>query len=101
MRVAQTYARRKNVVFAWGMGMTHHLHGVENVEAIANLALLRGMIGRPFAGLLPLRGHSNVQGDRTVGITEKPAEAMLERLDAAFGIRSPREHGHDAGPGDG
>ena len=54
-RVAKTYARRKNVVLAWGMGMTHHLHGVSNVEAIANLALLRGMIGRRFAGQLPFQ----------------------------------------------
>jgi len=67
-RGAARYAARQNVVFAWGMGMTHHLNGVENVEAIANLALLRGMIGRRYAGLLPLRGHSNVQGIGTIGV---------------------------------
>src|SRR5690606_15129451 len=66
--VAARYARARNAVFAWGMGITHHLHGSENVEAIANLCLLRGMIGRPHAGLLPLRGHSNVQGIGTIGV---------------------------------
>jgi anaerobic selenocysteine-containing dehydrogenase len=84
-RVARTYAQRKNVVFAWGMGMTHHLHGVANVEAIANLALLRGMIGRPFAGLLPLRGHSNVQGIGTIGVKPVAGLKAAERceIDAA------------------
>src|SRR5690606_26344196 len=67
-RVAAAYGRAKHAVFAWGMGMTHHVHGVANVEAIANLALLRGMIGKPYAGLLPLRGHSNVQGIGTIGV---------------------------------
>jgi molybdopterin-dependent oxidoreductase alpha subunit len=66
------------------------------VQQLANLLLLRGNIGKPGAGICPLRGHSNVQGDRTVGITEVPKEAFLARLDAAFGIVSPRAHGHDA-----
>ncbi|WP_291405397.1 molybdopterin-dependent oxidoreductase, partial [Devosia sp.] len=65
-RVAAAYGRAQNAVFAWGMGMTHHVHGVANVEAISNLALVRGMIGKRFAGLLPLRGHSNVQGIGTI-----------------------------------
>ena len=67
--IARRYAAAKNVVFSWTMGITHHAHGVENVQAIANLALLRGMVGRPRAGLLPIRGHSNVQGIGSVGVT--------------------------------
>jgi molybdopterin-dependent oxidoreductase alpha subunit len=95
VRVAATYARRKNVVFSWGMGMTHHLHGVANVEAIANLALLRGMIGRPFAGLLPLRGHSNVQGIGTIGVKPIVSEEVFAAMEKAFSISLPREKGFD------
>jgi molybdopterin-dependent oxidoreductase alpha subunit len=95
VRVASTYARRKNVVFAWGMGMTHHLHGVANVEAIANLALLRGMIGRPFAGLLPLRGHSNVQGIGTIGVKPIVSAEIFAAMERSFGISLPREKGFD------
>ena len=67
--IAEIYGNSKNVVFAWALGITHHKHGAENVESIANLALLRGMIGKRYAGLLPLRGHSNVQGLGSVGVT--------------------------------
>jgi molybdopterin-dependent oxidoreductase alpha subunit len=95
MRVATAYARRRNVVSAWGMGMTHHLHGVANVEAIANLALLRGMIGRPYAGLLPLRGHSNVQGIGTIGVKPVVSEEIFSAMERAFGITLPREKGFD------
>jgi molybdopterin-dependent oxidoreductase alpha subunit len=94
-RVAATYARRKNVVFAWGMGMTHHLHGVGNVEAIANLALLRGMVGRRFAGLLPLRGHSNVQGIGTIGVKPMVSGEVFAAMEEAFGITLPRDKGYD------
>ncbi len=94
-RVASTYARRRNVVFAWGMGMTHHLHGTANVEAIANLALLRGMLGRPFAGLLPLRGHSNVQGIGTIGVKPIVSAEIFAAMERAFGITLPREKGFD------
>ena len=66
--VAALYAKSEKAVFAWGMGITHHLNGVENVEYISNLALLRGMLGKQNAGLLPLRGHSNVQGIGTIGV---------------------------------
>src|SRR5690606_1547390 len=83
-RVARIYAKRKNVVFAWGMGMTHHLHGTANVEAIANLALLRGMIGRPFAGLLPLRGHSNVQGIGTIGVKPVVSAEVFAAMEQSF-----------------
>lgn len=95
MRVAETYARRRSVVFAWGMGMTHHLHGVANVEAIANLALLRGMVGRRFAGLLPLRGHSNVQGIGTIGVKPVVSEQIFTALEQTFHVKLTREAGFD------
>ncbi len=86
----------RNVVFAWGMGMTHHLHGVENVEAIANLALLRGMIGKRFAGLLPLRGHSNVQGIGTIGVKPVVSDPSLRRHGAvASASTSAAPKGYD------
>jgi molybdopterin-dependent oxidoreductase alpha subunit len=94
-RVAATYGQRRNVVFAWGMGMTHHLNGVENVEAIANLALLRGMIGRRYAGLLPLRGHSNVQGIGTIGVKPVVSEQIFAAMEQAFGISLTRAKGFD------
>lgn len=94
--VAEIYARSERVIICYGMGITQHRRGTENVQQIANLLLLRGNFGRPGAGICPLRGHSNVQGDRTVGITEVPKESMLKRLDQAFGIESPRAHGHNA-----
>jgi molybdopterin-dependent oxidoreductase alpha subunit len=92
---AQRYADAKNVIFAWTMGITHHLHGVENVQAIANLALLRGMVGKPCSGLLPIRGHSNVQGMGTVGVTPKLKEAIFERLQSHFQIKLPTTPGLD------
>jgi molybdopterin-dependent oxidoreductase alpha subunit len=94
-RVAGRYAERQNVVFAWGMGMTHHIHGVANVEAIANLALLRGMIGRRYAGLLPLRGHSNVQGIGTIGVKPVVSEQVFAAMESAFGVKLPRAKGFD------
>ncbi|MEM7763144.1 MAG: FdhF/YdeP family oxidoreductase [Pseudomonadota bacterium] len=93
--VAAHYAGAKQVVFAWGMGVTHHLHGVENIEAISNLALLRGMIGRRGAGLLPLRGHSNVQGIGTIGVKPVLGDTVLERLQDFFGIATPTAPGYD------
>jgi len=94
-RVATRYANRNNVVFAWGMGMTHHLHGVANVEAIANLALIRGMVGKRYAGLLPLRGHSNVQGIGTIGVKPVVSEQVFAAMETAFGVALPREKGLD------
>ncbi|RYE45257.1 MAG: FdhF/YdeP family oxidoreductase [Hyphomicrobiales bacterium] len=94
-RVATRYANRQNVVFAWGMGMTHHLHGVENVEAIANLALLRGMIGKRYSGLLPLRGHSNVQGIGTIGVKPVVSEQVFVAMEQAFGVKLGRAKGLD------
>ena len=94
--MAEVYWSSERVIVCYGMGVTQHRHGTENVQQIANLLLLRGNIGKPGAGICPLRGHSNVQGDRTVGITEIPTEAFLQRLDRAFGIAAPRKHGHNA-----
>lgn len=93
--IAEMYANGRNVVFAWTMGITHHTHGVDNVQAIANLALMRGMVGRPHAGLLPIRGHSNVQGIGSVGVTPKLKDAVFERLQSHFGIRLPTTPGLD------
>ncbi|TXN75456.1 FdhF/YdeP family oxidoreductase [Methylobacterium sp. WL18] len=92
---ARTYVAAENAILVWGMGITQHRRGTENVRLISNLALLRGNVGRPGAGLCPVRGHSNVQGNRTVGITEKPTPEMLDRIRDAFGFEPPRAHGHD------
>lgn len=94
-RLANRYADAERAIFAWGMGITHHLNGVENVEAIANLALLRGMIGKPAAGLLPLRGHSNVQGIGTVGVKPLLPDDVLAHLQTHFGITLPTQEGMD------
>ncbi len=93
--LARYYAAAEHAVFAWGMGITHHRHGVENVEAIANLALLRGMPGKPGAGLLPLRGHSNVQGIGTVGVKPLLADEVLAALEHHFTVQLPRTPGMD------
>jgi molybdopterin-dependent oxidoreductase alpha subunit len=94
-KITLAYAKSKNAVFSWTMGITHHHHGVQNVEAIANLALLRGMVGRPSAGLMPIRGHSNVQGIGSVGVTPKLKDALLERLQSHFGVTLPTTAGLD------
>jgi molybdopterin-dependent oxidoreductase alpha subunit len=93
---ADIYASAKRVILCYGMGITQHRHGTANVQQIANLLLLRGNIGREGAGICPLRGHSNVQGDRTVGITEIPSAALLDGIERAFGFRPPAAHGHNA-----
>lgn len=93
--VAELYARAKTAVFCWTMGMTHHAHGVDNVRMIANLALMRGMVGRPGAGLLPLRGHSNVQGIGSMGATPALKEQVLVALRDRFGIAAPPGKGLD------
>jgi molybdopterin-dependent oxidoreductase alpha subunit len=82
-------------VVAWAMGLTQHKHAVPTIKEIVNLVLLQGNLGKAGAGLLPVRGHSNVQGDRTMGIFEKMPAPFLDALDAEFGFASPREHGHD------
>jgi len=94
--IADVYAESPRTIACWAMGITQHKHGVANVREIVNLLLCRGNLGKPGAGVCPVRGHSNVQGDRTMGIYEAPAPAFLDRLDAGMGIVSPRAHGHDA-----
>ena len=94
--VAQAYAASNATIVTYGMGITQHNKGTANVRLIADLLLLRGNFGKPGAGICPLRGHSNVQGNRTVGITEKPTQAFLDRLEAVFGFAPPKAHGHDA-----
>jgi len=94
--VAALYASSTAAILTYGMGITQHMRGTRTVQQIANLLLLRGNIGKPGAGVCPLRGHSNVQGDRTVGITEKPGPALLDGIERAFGFRPPERHGHDA-----
>jgi molybdopterin-dependent oxidoreductase alpha subunit len=91
---AAIYAKAERVILCYGMGITQHRHGTCNVQQLANLLLLRGNIGKEGAGICPLRGHSNVQGDRTVGITEIPSQEFLDSLEQVFGIKTPREHGH-------
>ena len=93
--LAEMYAGAKNVVFSWTMGITHHAHGVENVQAIANLAMMRGMVGRPNAGLMPIRGHSNVQGIGSVGVTPKLKDAIFERLQDNYSVQLPTTAGLD------
>jgi len=93
--IADQYVTAKNVVIAWCMGITHHLHGTRNVHAIANLALLRGMVGRAHAGVMPIRGHSNVQGLGTVGVTPVLKQNMLERFEKQLGIKPPTSPGFD------
>lgn len=93
--IAARYAKSQNAVFAWGMGITHHINGSDTVEYIANLATLRGMIGRPGAGLLPLRGHSNVQGIGTVGVKPVLPSDVFDKLEAATGATLSRAPGYD------
>ncbi|WP_019408387.1 FdhF/YdeP family oxidoreductase [Pseudomonas psychrophila] len=94
-RAARMYLKGKNVIMCWAMGITQHRHSVQTIQEIANLMLLRGNIGRPGAGLCPVRGHSNVQGDRTMGINERPPVAFLDALERRFKFKVPRENGHN------
>ncbi len=93
--IAKVYGASKASVFAWTMGITHHAHGVENVQAIVNLGLLRGMIGKPGAGVMPIRGHSNIQGIGSVGVTPKLKDELFKNLTEKFGVRLPTTPGLD------
>jgi molybdopterin-dependent oxidoreductase alpha subunit len=93
--LAAQYAESRRAVFAWTMGVTHHLHGAATVQAIAALALMRRMVGRPGAGLQPIRGHSNIQGMGTVGVTPTLKAAIFERLESHFGVKLPTTKGYD------
>ena len=92
---AKLYADSKSAIACWAMGLTQHENAVANIQSLVNLMLLRGNIGREGAGLCPVRGHSNVQGDRTMGIWEKPKPEFLTRLGEEFGFDAPTEHGYD------
>ncbi|MEO6987556.1 MAG: FdhF/YdeP family oxidoreductase [Aquihabitans sp.] len=94
-RVAQLLAERERIIICWAMGITQHRQGVATIREMTNTLLLRGAIGKPGAGVCPVRGHSNVQGDRTMGIWEKVGEPFLDALAAEFGFEPPREHGYD------
>ncbi|OWA05044.1 hypothetical protein B9W68_24525 [Streptomyces sp. CS227] len=85
----------ERTVVCWAMGLTQHKHSVPTIREVVNFLLLRGNIGRPGAGVCPVRGHSNVQGDRTMGIFERPAPAFLDALEREFGFTPPRHHGYD------
>jgi molybdopterin-dependent oxidoreductase alpha subunit len=91
--MAEIYKTSSATIFGWCLGLTQHEHGVDTVREIVNVLLLRGNIGREGAGPSPVRGHSNVQGNRTCGINNRPTEAFLKKFDDACGITSPREHG--------
>ncbi|GAA4535405.1 FdhF/YdeP family oxidoreductase [Pseudonocardia xishanensis] len=93
---AEMFATSSRIVNCWAMGITQHRNAVATISEFVNVALLQGMIGKPGAGLCPVRGHSNVQGDRTMGIWEKSPGSFLDALGAEFGFEPPREHGHDA-----
>ena len=90
---AAVYAHAKSVMFVYGMGLTQHKKGAETIQTMVSLALMRGNVGRPGAGICPVRGHSNVQGQRTVGITEKPDKVPSEKLKQLFGIETPQQKG--------
>ncbi|AZD49299.1 oxidoreductase alpha (molybdopterin) subunit [Pseudomonas chlororaphis] len=95
-KVAAAYAKSNATIVTYGMGITQHNEGTANVRLICDLLMLRGNFGKPGAGICPLRGHSNVQGNRTVGITEKPSKDFLDRLEKVFGFKPPAAHGHDS-----
>lgn len=92
---AELVAKHERLIICWAMGLTQHVNGVANVQTMVNLLLMRGALGKPGAGVCPVRGHSNVQGDRTVGINPRPSAAFLDRLGEAFGFAPPRRHGLD------
>ncbi len=94
-RVADAVRSSRATIVCWAMGLTQHKHSVPTLREIVNVLLLQGSIGRKGAGVCPVRGHSNVQGDRTVGIYEKPSAAFLDALDAEFAFSAPRAHGYD------
>jgi molybdopterin-dependent oxidoreductase alpha subunit len=94
-RLLALVLKSKSIVVCWAMGLTQHKHSVPTIREVVNFLLLRGNIGRPGAGVCPVRGHSNVQGDRTMGIFERPAPAFLDALEKEFGFAPPREHGYD------
>ncbi|MDH6575636.1 FdhF/YdeP family oxidoreductase [Kitasatospora sp. MAP5-34] len=94
--LARLVLTSEKIIVCWAMGLTQHKHAVPTIREVVNFLLLRGNVGRPGAGVCPVRGHSNVQGDRTMGIFERPSKAFLDALGKEFAFEPPREHGHDA-----
>ncbi|MEW1549179.1 FdhF/YdeP family oxidoreductase [Streptomyces tsukubensis] len=94
-RALELVLASERTVVCWAMGLTQHKHAVATIREVVNFLLLRGAVGRPGAGVCPVRGHSNVQGDRTMGIFERPAPAFLDALEKEFGFAPPRHHGFD------
>jgi molybdopterin-dependent oxidoreductase alpha subunit len=94
-KAARIFIDSDRTIFCWAMGLTQHRNAVANIQEIVNLMLLRGQVGKPGAGLCPVRGHSNVQGDRTMGIWERPTPVFLDRLGSEFNFEPPRSHGYD------
>ncbi|NIG56159.1 FdhF/YdeP family oxidoreductase [Chitinophaga sp. Cy-1792] len=92
---AAAMMHKKRIIACWAMGLTQHKNAVDTIREVVNLLLLKGSIGKPGAGTCPVRGHSNVQGDRTMGIYEQPAPALLQKLEEVYGFRPPQEHGYD------
>ncbi|MBX3568933.1 MAG: FdhF/YdeP family oxidoreductase [Rhizobiaceae bacterium] len=95
-RVAEVYVRSKATMLCYGMGLTQHQRGSQLVQQACNLLFLRGNIGKPGAGIVPIRGHSNVQGDRTCGIDDQPSQQLLDSVEKVFGFAAPRQPGHNA-----
>jgi molybdopterin-dependent oxidoreductase alpha subunit len=94
-KTADVLAHKKNIIACWAMGLTQHKNAVDTIKEIVNLLLLKGSIGKLGAGTCPVRGHSNVQGDRTMGIYEKPSKEFIDKLNNVFGINAPYKHGLD------
>lgn len=94
-KAAEIIAFKKRIIISWGMGLTQQPNGVDMIREILNILLLKGSIGKPGAGVCPVRGHSNVQGNRTMMIDEKPTDEQLDRLENFYGFKVPRKHGYD------
>ncbi len=95
IKASKIIAKSKRIIGCWAMGLTQHRNAVGNIQEVLNLLLLKGSMGKPGAGACPVRGHSNVQGDRTMGIWEAPKNSFLDQLDKNFQMKSPREHGYN------
>jgi len=94
-KAADLFRQKKKIIICWAMGLTQHTNAVDTIKEVTNLLLLKGSIGKPGAGTCPVRGHSNVQGNRTVGIWERPTEKLLDSIQRTFGFNPPRKHGYD------
>jgi molybdopterin-dependent oxidoreductase alpha subunit len=94
-KTAKVFKHKNKIIACWAMGLTQHKNAVDTIKEVVNLLLLKGSIGKPGAGTCPVRGHSNVQGDRTMGIYEKPSQAFIDKLNSVFNINAPYAHGLD------